>query len=96
MSVLNRDLMFLPNYAAILSLPFADKVLRTRPVAKPQRLTYFRGSKRAINPNRALAVAIAGVTWKALNLWQYLSGRVVRLARGFDVAFGNHVLKEKP
>lgn len=39
---------------------------------------------------------LAGVTWLALNLWQYLPGRVVRLVRGFDVAFGNHVLKEKP
>ena len=38
-------------------------------------------------------------SWRYLaawNLWQYISGRAARLARGVDVAFGNLVLKEKP
>jgi len=34
MSILNRDLVFLPDYAAILSFPLADYLLRSLPVTE--------------------------------------------------------------
>ena len=58
MSILNRNLAFLLNYAAILGFPFADQLLRPLPVAKLQRLTHLFSTECSVDPNGALAVAI--------------------------------------
>ncbi|HLZ92912.1 MAG TPA: hypothetical protein VKQ28_14455 [Candidatus Acidoferrum sp.] len=58
MSILNRDLLFLLDCAAILGFPFADHLLRSLPVAEFQRLTHLFPAECSVNPNGALAVAV--------------------------------------
>src|ERR1700676_1321788 len=58
MSILNRDLVFLLDCAAVLGFPFADQVLCSLPVAEFQRLAQVFPAKCSVNPNGALAVSV--------------------------------------
>ena len=59
MSILNRDLVFLLDCAAVLGFPFADQVLCSLPVAELQDSRgVFPAKCSKIRPNGALAVAV--------------------------------------
>jgi hypothetical protein len=58
MSVLNRYLLFRLTCPMVLGFPFTDPFLRSLPIAQLERLAYLFATKEAINPNRALAMAV--------------------------------------